>query len=232
MKEETLRDKILQAAKLNAAYMDMPVGSHYPSMVKLYRMIAREGVECARAYVNGDPPPKHSASLDAFLWGNVAWARSIGAFIVDDAGVWEHLFVTPHFLFAQYLKFPVVPRKLQVAGKGLHPADLNLEHDRQWMWLVMKLTARWGLLSHLRYLPALAQSIRLAKHLKPYHRSQVTLNYIRADLAFLRLLFEVFLVNEPKIMKQCRSFLDEAGIQHLPSEYAEWAVKMQRELKV
>lgn len=237
MKDQRNRDAILSAATLNASYMRLSAGeTSYGMLKRLYQRIADESVTCATAFCQHDMCPPHRASVDAFWWAIVAWARNIGYDIMSMPGapwpleIWNEAFVKPHLDFARYLRrlyvyHDRIPRDVQLSdlsALGLdYPFVRNgreitadedtgrviLEHDIQWMFLVIKLTVKWGLLSHLRWLPVLAQAFSLAGQLGREHReNKVARAYLESDLVFLTLLFSYFEMDE-ELQKTCASFL-------------------------
>ena len=227
MKEQQMREAILRAATLNASYMRFSAGeTPYGMLTRFYQSIADESVTCATAFRQHEICPPHRASVDAFWWGIVVWARNIGAHIMAMPRVWDEAFVKPHLQFARYLRRLYVyrnrlPRDVQLSdlsALGLdyqavrEPADgdmgrVILDHDIYWMLLTIRLTVKWGLLSHLRWLPVLAQAFSLAGHLRRDPRdNEVAQAYLESDLVFLTLLFSDFEMDED-LQAACVRFL-------------------------
>lgn len=243
---EREREKIVKAAKLNRAYMDLPVGNHHPALVKLYREIAEESVIQARNY-SGDmrrkPLVVPPGNVCAFWWATAAWAWTLGYFMRDSitepaarewTGRWDTHFVAPHVNFASYLTESYNDWRLRALGRpedlpDLSPADTILELDRRWMWLVINHTRLRDLKGNLKNGRALWEAWRLNRHLKDT-RSVVRQHYLEADLVFLRVLFQIFLAEDPDMLSRCSAWLESAGLNSLPPLYAGWAATVLKEL--
>lgn len=183
-----------------------PAGEASPStLVKLYQRMAIQGLSCAQAWQEGKPCPPHEPAVDAFWWGVAAWA---GVFSNDLLQCLElkdkrrlhyelqEVFCRPHREFACWLR-PLDPR--EAAGvlhdynpvTGISAVQLVLAHDIAWTRLVMRLTARWGLLRHVSDLPALWQSLTLVRRLERWP-DPLAQAYLESDLLFFRRLFAQF----------------------------------------
>lgn len=182
---------MLHCTYVNAWY-NLPAG--FDAVAGLYRRLAWQSQRCARAWAApGLPCPPHEPATSAFWWGVVAWADAFGRRLGLDEAEWYSKFVAPHRDFAWYL------RPYQ---RGVHPPrdllkSLNpdgpwlLELDARWTALVIKLTARWGVLHHLKDLRALWQALRLMRELRRTD-SPVARAYLKSDIQFFRELFKPF----------------------------------------
>ncbi len=198
---------MLHCTRVNYQYMDLRAGQlkGYESMVNLYRRIAGQSLVCAQAMYEHKDCPAHDPATSAFWWANVSWALAIGKGIGVDEEEWYEVFVAPHISFALYLR-PVAGdlRKLSNPALSLRPhyehipdpfasdvvaEDMILLNDIYWVELVIKLTARWGLLHHLKDIRALFQARRLIGQLRRRH-SLVWKAYLESDILFLECLFE------------------------------------------
>ncbi len=222
---------ILRCMDTNVRYMaTTPAGkAGYPAVVRLYQRIAKESLDCAAAWVAGNPCPPHEPATSAFWWGVAAWASDFtrdvlswhsGGQPLPGRGVLfqelQDIFCRPHREFAQWLK----PRSFgtvislwdfadtyEVDHIG-SPARIILLHDAAWTAKVMRLTARWGLVHHLKDLPALVQGLLLMRRLKrpgdPVGRA-----YLDGDLVFLKELFGHFPFT-PQTQAVLDHFLEDA----------------------
>ena len=215
-----------RCAATNLTYMRAtPAGrAGYGAVVDLYHRLAVQGQTCAEAWEAGQPCPSHEPAVDAFWWGVAAWANAFCA----DVMAWlapyngrrlhhelQEVFCRPHREFAQWLRplgagsvgtrvitgySPRVP-----AGR---PAQLILCHDAAWTGLVIRLTAMWGLVRHLKDLRALWQSLRLVRRLRGWP-DPVARAYLESDLAFFRGLFGHFPFT-PRLRSVLDCFLEAA----------------------
>lgn len=178
---------MVHCALLNFQYMDLEAGQleGYEAMVNLYRRIAGQSLVCAQAmYQQRDCPP-HDPAVDAFWWANVSWALNIGKGVGVDETEWYNVFVSPHVGFASYLK--------PIAWDLRMFADMDdiIRNDICWAKLVIKLTARWGLLHHLKDVRSLWQTWKLIRNLNRRHSKEWEA-YLSSDIFFLRFLFAPF----------------------------------------
>ena len=202
----TAPEVMAKCAATNLAYLQAtPAGrAGYGAVVRLYERIASQSLDCARAWEAGMPCPPHEPAVDAFWWGAAAWANVFCADVASwlgpvHAGVihneLQEGFCQPHREFAQWLR-PEIPGARLVASYSPQlnvssPAGIILGHDAAWTLLVIRLTARWGLLHHLKDLPGLCQSLLLVRRLRRWPDT-VARAYLESDVAFLRELFGHF----------------------------------------
>jgi hypothetical protein len=188
---EEHRKAILHCQMVNVEYMRLPAGhiDGYRNLVNLYQRIAKQGLECALAWNQDYPCPYHEPAVDAFFWAVTSWAEAFGASIGADPLEWDKIIVQPHTLFASYLKpGAVVPRLPIVSGP---PADVILRLDALWMGQVVKLTGSWGLIHHMKDMPAVMEARHLDEALKkPGSPSYVA--YLESDLGFFMEFFRDF----------------------------------------
>lgn len=182
---------MVHCAQVNLQYMDLEAGQlqGYEAMVGLYRRIADQSFVCAQSMYEHRSCPRHSPAVDAFWWANVSWALTIGKGIGADKGEWYEVFVSPHIAFASYLK--PVSWDLRILANPVAAEDIIIFNDILWAKLVIKLTARWGMLQHLRDIRALLQTRKLLKKLSRRHSREWNA-YLDSDIIFLRRLFEPF----------------------------------------
>ena len=204
--QDAERKLILHCAEVNVHYMRLPAGQGgFQAVAQLYQRLAEESLVCARAWVEAQPCPPHEAVVDGFWWGVLAWADAFGVSLELDPHDWNRHFVYPHYGFAQYLK--ALPKPWTAWGRRSwttnlphikpavgHPREVILELDVRWTGMVIKLTARWGLLHHLKDLRALRQAIGLMGELHP--STPVGKAYLESDILFFRELFEPFPFSE------------------------------------
>ena len=76
------------------------------------------------------------------------------------------------------------------------PADIIMKLDALWMERVIKLTAKWGFLHHLKDKAAMDEAQQLGAQLRdpgnPAYKA-----YLESDLAFFRALFKPFSFSVP-----------------------------------
>jgi len=185
------KEIILNCTQVNHQYMRLPVGkvSGLEAMTDLYKRIASQSLDCAQAWVQDSPCPDHEPAVDAFWWGAVAWADAFGCSMGVDMAEWSRLFVDPHCQFANYLRPGNPPPPLeQVEGS---PANVILTLDATWTELVIKLTAQWGFLHHLKDSGAMLETQKLQGELRtpgsPAYKA-----FLESDLNFFRHLFKHF----------------------------------------
>lgn len=197
------RELILKCIEVNSGYMRLPAGqvAGLENMVALYKRVAEQSLECARAWAKDSPCPAHEPATDAFWWGVVAWADGFGLSMGVDQAEWGRLFVSPHEAFANYLR-PARPPTPLPAVDG-PPANIILALDALWTELVIKLTARWGLLHHLKDKGAIIEAQRLQGELQnpdsPTYRA-----FLESDLTFFHALFKHF-----PFSKETRKHIDD-----------------------
>lgn len=191
----TYAEVMLHCTGVNARYI-LPAG--FDAVAGLYRRIASESLCCALAWRNqprfGEPCPRHEPATSAFWHSVVAWADAFGRHLGLDEEEWYSKFVAPHRDFAWYLR--PYQRGVQppedLLSKAFSPGGpWLLELDARWTALVIKLTARWGVLHHLRDLRALWQALRLMRELRSTD-SPVARAYLESDIEFFRELFKPF----------------------------------------
>jgi hypothetical protein len=220
------REVMARCAATNLAYMrGTPAAkAGYGAVVRLYQRIASQGLDCAKAWEQRRPCPPHEPAVDAFWWGVAAWAN---LFCADVAG-WnwgiharaihqelQEVFCRPHREFAQWLRplgsespgAPTVARYDPWVDKG-NAAGIILAHDAAWTLLVIRLTARWGLVRHLKDLPALWQALLLVRRLRRWP-NPVARAYLESDVKFLRELFGHFHFR-PQVQLVLDRFLEAA----------------------
>jgi hypothetical protein len=204
------REVMLKCAKANSQYMRAtPAGQHFPSLARFYARLADQGVVCARAWREGEPPPPHEPAVDAFWWAVAGWAV---VFMTDVAGrspevqagavpggVLHHelqeRFTRPHLRFAIWLNPRRLPALYDVPRRELAPDQLIIYHDYYWAKQVIRLTASWGLREHLKDLPALFEALALLRRLRAFTQGRpepVARAYLRSDLMFFEELFGHF----------------------------------------
>lgn len=203
-----LKEVMLRCTLVNNQYMRLPSGkvSGLENMTELYKRIASQSVQCAEAWVKDNLCPDHEPAVDAFWWGIVAWSDAFGISMGVDMGEWSRLFVYPHDEFARYLRPGNPPPPLE--GVNESPANVILSLDATWTELVIKLTAQWGLLHHMKDRGAMLEAQRLQDEL----RNPETIAYkafLESDLVFFRQLFKVFPFTE-KTRKHIDAWLKKA----------------------
>lgn len=219
--DERMKDRIRLCASTNWGYMATTAAGHVPgleAMTRLYDRLATQGYSCAQAWLEERPVPEHEPAVDAFWWGVASWAGAFPKAILrwggyHDQELYDELewrFWVPHWEFARWLK-PVFPECYQNptvrAGALTHcvwrlilrpwpvyrrPPEIILRYDAHWTWRVILLTARWGLLHHLkRDAKALWEALFLMRRLRRWP-DPVAVAYLESDLTFLRELFGHF----------------------------------------
>ena len=208
---------IRSCAATNAAYMlETPAGTAgYPAVVNLYAKIAAESLVLAAAWDEGGSCPPHDPAVDAFWCGVAHWSATffhdviqwwverrrsstdiepvgaLGKAKASDLLDAREVFYRPHQEFATWLRFAERPT-YRIRPRAIDsPARIILEHDAAWTIGVIKLTARWGLVRHLKDLPALWQSVALVRRLRSFP-NDAALTYLHSDLEFLERLFSNF----------------------------------------
>lgn len=190
-----IKEIILNCTKVNHQYMRLPAGkvAGLESMTNLYKRISSQSLDCAQAWVQDSPCPDHEPATDAFWWGVVAWSDALGLSMGVDMAEWSRLFVYPHEQFANYLKPGNPPPPLAQVNES--PANVILTLDAMWTELVIKLTARWGLLHHLKDKGAMLEALSLQGELctlgSPAYKA-----FLESDLTFFRHLFKAFPFSE------------------------------------
>jgi hypothetical protein len=190
-KVENERDLILKCQMVNSEYMRLPAGCvpGLDHLTNLYKRISFQGLECAIAWTEDYPCPHHEPAVDAFFWAVTSWAEAFGASIGAEPLEWDKVFVQPHTLFASYLKWgATVPLLSVVDGQ---PAEVIMRLDALWMEQVIRLTGKWGLLHHMKDMPAVAEARRLDAELKK-PGSPAWLAYLQSDLEFFQEFFKPF----------------------------------------
>ncbi len=194
------RDIILKCTQVNVDYMRLPAGmvDGYRDLVALYKRIASQSLDCAQAWVANQPCPDHEPAVDAFWWGIVSWSEALGMSVGTDPQEWGATFVAPHEEFAGYLRPGSRGERLAVVTGN--PGEVVMQLDAAWMMLVVKLTAQWGLLRHLKDHGAMMQARSLDKELRrpgsPAYKA-----YLQSDLAFLRQLFKNFPFRQETVVR-------------------------------
>lgn len=201
------RELIHYCCEVNCEYMRLPAGAltEYQHIRKLYERLADQSLLCAGFWFRAKPCPKHEPAVDAFWHAVVAWADAFGVSVLEEPPElqdWDVTFLAPHVAFADYLR-PTERRYM--APQGLHPADAIIELDIQWMKMVMQLTRKWGLVQHLKDLPAWREAQRLETELRDPD-SPVRAAYLSSDLAFFAELFKPFDF-KPETRKQLEDWL-------------------------
>ena len=197
-----IKEIILNCAKVNHKYMRLPAGKvvGLEAMTDLYKRIAIQSLQCAEEWYNDRPCPDHEPAVDAFWWGIVAWSDAFGLSMGVDMAEWSLNFVFPHEQFANYLRPGMPPPPLEPILCPLHsangsPADVILTLDAKWTELVIRLTAQWGLLHHLKDQGAMWEAQRLEGELQnpasPSYKA-----FLESDLVFFRNLFKHFPFSE------------------------------------
>ena len=194
------REIILKCTQTNADYMRLPAGmvDGYRDLVALYKRIAQQSLDCAKAWVANRPCPDHEPAVDAFWWGIVSWAEAIGTAIGTDPSEWATTFVAPHEEFAESLRPGSRAERLAVVTGN--PGEVVMHLDAAWMMLVVKLTAQWGLFRHLKDRGAMMQARSLDQELRrpgsPAYKA-----YLQSDLAFFRQLFKNFSFRQETVVR-------------------------------
>ena len=188
-------ETIIKCMEANTAFMRGPAGKldEYQALSQLYERIASQCLGCAWAWMQEQPCPSHEPAVDAFMWNIVAWAEALGMSIGVDMAEWSATFVYPHDQFASYLKPRSRTEHLDpVTGD---PAKVVMELDVAQMNLGIRLTAKWGLVHHLKDRAALGEARRLGKELLR-EGSPAQKAYLLSDLQFLNVIFEYFPFSE------------------------------------
>ncbi len=189
------KEIILNCTRVNHQYMRLPAGkmAGIDAMTVLYKRIASQSVDCAQAWVQDSPCPNHEPATEAFWWGVVAWADAFGLSMGSDQLEWGRLFIYPHQEFANYLRPGSPPPPLEQVNES--PANVILTLDAAWTELVIKLTAQWGFLHHLKDKDAILEAQKLGGELRtpgsPTYKA-----FLESDLAFFRHLFKLFPFSE------------------------------------
>lgn len=185
------REIMLKCTQVNRDYMRLPAGrvDGLKHLTSLYKRMANQSCDCARAWVEDRACPEHEPAVDAFWWGIVEWAEAFGVSAGVDSDEWGKVFIRPHREFAEYLLPGPHPEPMPMVGGP--PADIILRLDALWMERVIQLTTKWGLMAHLKDKGALGEAERLGAEL----RNPATLTYkayLESDLNFFRRLFGNF----------------------------------------
>ena len=217
--DEAMKDIIRLCASTNWGYMATTAAGHVPGLeavARLYDRLATQSYSCAQAWLEDRPVPEHEPAVDAFWWGVVEWAHAFPRALLRWGGYHEpelydemaRVFYIPHWEFACWLRPPksivgyaVLPEARQVPVPTVfhlpwpfyrRPAEIILRYDARWTRRVILLTARWGLLHHLkRDAKALWQALFLMRRLRRWP-DPVAVAYLESDLVFLRELFGHF----------------------------------------
>jgi len=189
------KEIILNCTRVNHQYMRLPAGkvAGLEAMTELYKRIASQSLTCAQAWVQDSPCPDHEPAVDAFNWGIVAWSDAFGLSMGVDQVEWGRVFIAPHHEFADYLRPGRPPEPLPTVDGA--PANIILTLDALWTELVIKLTARWGLLHHLKDKDAMIEAQSLQGKLRnpgsPAYKA-----FLESDLVFFHHLFKHFPFSE------------------------------------
>jgi len=185
------KEIMLNCTQVNHKYMRLPAGkvAGLEAMTKLYKRIASQSLACAQAWVDNLPCPDHEPAVDGFWGAIVAWSDAFGLSMGVNQIEWGRVFVYPHYEFANYLRPGNLPEPLpKVDGS---PANIILTLDALWTELVIKLTAKYGLLHHLKDRAAMLEAQRLEGELRtpgsPAYKA-----FLESDLTFFRHLFKPF----------------------------------------
>lgn len=202
------REIMLKCTQISCDYMRLPAGmvEGYSKVAALYQRLAEQSRKCAQAWVKDKACPSHEPAVDAFWWGVVAWADAFGTSVGVDKIEWERVFIRPHRGFAEFLCPGPHPEPLPFVGGP--PADIILRLDALWMERVIKLTAKWGLMTHLKDKGALIEAQRLGDELRNPHRPAYKA-YLESDIRFFRELFRPFPFSI-ETHRQIDSFLHQA----------------------
>ena len=195
------REIMLKCTQVNCDYMRLPVGmvEGYSKVAALYQRLAEQSRKCAQAWVEDKACPSHEPAVDAFWWGVVAWADAFGLSVGVNPLEWRRKFIAPHHEFADYLRPGKPPEPLSPVESS--PVEIIMELDARWTALVIKLTAKWGLM-HLKDRGAMIEAQRLQDDLRNPNRPAYKA-YLKSDLAFFRALFQNF-----PFSKRTREYLD------------------------
>lgn len=186
-----IRKLMVRCTEVNRDYMRLPAGAldEYRNIASLYQRLADQSYECAQAWLRDEACPEHEPAVDAFWWAVVSWAEALGTSMGIEPDEWYKVFVRPHRAFADYVLCGPHPEVIEPHA-GL-PAETILELDVRWMNLVVKLTSKWGMLAHLKDMPALHEAQKLEKVLRaPDGAARAA--YLKSDLVFFRELFKPF----------------------------------------
>jgi hypothetical protein len=205
MAEVNEKKLMRHCCEVNCKYMRLPAGSldEYRNIAGLYQRLADQSLLCSQAWLQDEACPGHEPAADAFWWAVTSWAEAFGISIGADMSEWERVFVRPHHRFADYLLCGPHPEVIEPHA-GL-PADTILELDVRWMKLVVSLTSKWGMLAHLKDMPALHEAQRLEKALRA-ENGAARAAYLKSDLNFFRELFRPFPF-EPHTRQQLNDWL-------------------------
>ncbi len=208
------RELILNCAQVNADYMRLPAGQlkGYEKLVKFYQWTADQSLLCAGAWRRDKLCPAHEPAVTAFWAAIIPWAQALGSNMGVDWGEWGNVFIKPHSQFVRYLGAKnYLERPIpvwQTPPTVVSPAAQILYHDVMWTRLVIKLTARWGLLYHLKDIPVLIQARKLMGELvRPFGKQEIETGglwrrpppplptelqhaYLMSDIEFFYKLFE------------------------------------------
>lgn len=203
--------------------------------------VVEDAYQREHLHPSGNPCPSHEPATEAFWWGVAAWTSDLTRDILlwhrrnpslkfgSVTGVeleqrtalqeLQEVFCRPHREFAGRLR-PLTHSELvkwadhwnpRIAEDGWGPGSIILRHDAEWTGRVIYQTARWGLLHHIKDIPALGQSLLLIRRLKrnPF-LDPVARAYLESDLVFLKNLFGNFTFT-PLTQGILDRFLEEAG---------------------
>lgn|GEM_PF-4976484 len=187
-----IKEIILKCMEVNHKYIRLPAGkvAGLETMTSLYNRIAEQCLTCAQAWGQDSPCPDHEPATDAFAWGVVAWSDAFGLSMKVDQVEWGKYVVYPHEQFAQYLRPGRPPEPLEEVDGS--PANVILSLDARWTELVIKLTAKWGLVHHLKKdKDAMIEAQNLIRELKN-PASSAYKAFLESDLVFFRALFQLF----------------------------------------
>lgn len=239
--DKAVKDIIRLCASTNWGYMATTAAGHVPGLeavTRLYDRLATQSYSCAQAWLEDRPVPEHEPAVDAFWWGVVEWSHAFPRALLRWGGYhdpalyeeMERVFFDPHWEFARWLR-PKAVKVLSVSrhptshigSKVVHwqytpwpvyrrPAQIILRYDARWTRRVILLTARWGLLHHLkRDAKALWQALFLMRQLRRWP-DPVAMAYLESDLVFLRELFSHFDFS-PRLKAIIENFLAMAEVE-------------------
>lgn len=188
--------------------MRLPAGkvAGLEAMTDLYKRIASQSLDCAQAWVQDSPCPDHEPAVDAFNWAIVAWSDAFGLSMGVDQVEWGREFVYPHDEFANYLRPGRPPEPLPTVDGS--PANIILTLDALWTELVIKLTAKYGLLHHLKDKDAMIEAQSLQGELQNPN-SPAYKAFLESDLNFFHHLFKPFPFSQ-KTRKHINAWLKRA----------------------
>lgn len=185
MTPEQHREVIRLCAQTNWAYMaTQPAGQidEFQRVRRIYDRLATQGYECAQAWLEGRPPPRHEPGVDAFWWAVSAWSSAFMHDVLQTSPIFLGLgakqalmsrqvgenFYQPHLQFALYLRSR--PSGVLIYDgldlRGMSRGQMVLAHDAKWTSFAVRLAVRWHPLYLLKEFRTIREALRLSGALR------------------------------------------------------------------